>query len=204
MSELLLPCAAELPHRHFLLHKPYGYLSQFTSEFAKEVKKKHFLGELGDFPPGTMAIGRLDEDSEGLLLLTTDGRVSEQVRSRHIEKEYYAQVDGQLTPEALEQLRNGVDISLHGQPYRTLPGQARLLAASPDLPPRARRIRDDRHGPTSWVSIVLTEGKYRQVRKMTAAVGFPTLRLVRVRVGETLLGDLAPGASREVAGFFKN
>lgn len=190
-------------HRHFVLHKPYGYLSQFTSEFAKEVKKKRFLGELGDFPAGTMAIGRLDEDSEGLLLLTTDGRVSEQVRSRGVEKEYYAQVDGQLTPEALASLQSGVDISIHGTPYRTLPGRARLLETAPALPPRARRIRDDRHGPTSWVAITVTEGKYRQVRKMTAAVGFPTLRLVRVRVGEVWLGDLPAGASREVAGFFK-
>ena len=197
---------ASLPapaHRHFVLHKPYGYLSQFTSEFAKEVKKKHFLGELGDFPAGTMAIGRLDEDSEGLLLLTTDGRVSEQVRSRHVEKEYYAQVDGQLTPEALASLQSGVAISIHGTSYHTLPCQARLLDAAPALPPRGRRIRDDRHGPTSWVAIIVTEGKYRQVRKMTAAVGFPTLRLVRVRVGEVLLGNLPAGASREVSGFLE-
>lgn len=188
-------------HRHFALHKPWGYLSQFTSEAAKEVKK-HFLGELGDFPAGIMAIGRLDEDSEGLLLLTTDGRVSEQVRGRHVEKEYYAQVDGQLTPEALAQLRGGVEISLRGTRYRTLPCQARLLAEAPALPPRGRRIRDDRHGPTSWVALVVTEGKFRQVRKMTAAVGFPTLRLVRVRVGEVRLEDLPAGASREVTGFF--
>ncbi len=197
------PDAPPAPHRHFALHKPYGYLSQFTSEFAKEVKKKHFLGELGEFPPGTMAIGRLDEDSEGLLLLTTDGRVSEQVRSRHVEKEYYAQVDGQLTPEALMQLQEGVAISIHGTPYRTLPCQARLLPAAPQLPPRGRRIRADRHGPTSWVAIVVTEGKYRQVRKMTAAVGFPTLRLVRVRVGAVLLADLPAGANREVTSFFE-
>ena len=186
-------------HRHFLLHKPYGYLSQFRSDFSKE-KKKHFLGELHDFPPGLMAIGRLDEDSEGLLLLTTDGRLSEQVRSHHVEKEYYAQVDGCLTPAALAALQQGVAISLHGQPYQTTPCQARLLATSPALPPRARRIRDDRHGPTSWVALTLTEGKYRQVRKMTAAVGFPTLRLVRVRIGAIELGELPPGAVREVAG----
>lgn len=168
------------------------------------MKKKRFLGELGDFPAGTMAIGRLDEDSEGLLLLTTDGRVSEQVRSRHVEKEYYAQVDGLLTPEALARLQAGVEISIHGTPYRTLPSQARLLVTAPDLPPRGRRIRDERHGPTSWVAITVREGKFRQVRKMTAAVGFPTLRLVRVRVGDIRLGDLPAGASREVAGFFKN
>lgn len=201
-----MPLAADSPasaHRHFVLHKPWGYLSQFTSEFAKEVKKKRFLGELGDFPAGTMAIGRLDEDSEGLLLLTTDGRVSEQVRGRHVEKEYYAQVDGLLTPAALARLRSGVDISIHGVAYRTLPCQARLLAGAPALPPRGRRIRDERHGPTSWVALTVTEGKYRQVRKMTATVGFPTLRLVRVRVGEVLLEGLPAGASREVTSFFK-
>ena len=201
------PAPAPLPtpplHRHFALHKPWGYLSQFTSTFAKELKKKRFLGELGDFPAGTMAIGRLDEDSEGLLLLTTDGRVSEQVRGRHVEKEYYAQVDGLLTPEALVQLQNGVDISIHGGAYRTLPCQARLLPEAPALPPRGRRIRDERHGPTSWVAITVTEGKYRQVRKMTAAVGFPTLRLVRVRVGEVLLEDLPAGVSREITSFFE-
>ena len=186
-----------------MLHKPWGYLSQFTSEDAKELRKKRFLGELGDFPAGTMAIGRLDEDSEGLLLLTTDGRVSEQVRGRHVEKEYYAQVDGLLTPEALDHLRNGVEISLRGTLYRTLPCRAQLLAEAPALPPRGRAIRADRHGPTSWVVIIVTEGKFRQVRKMTAAVGFPTLRLVRVRVGAVRLEDLPAGASREVASFFE-
>ncbi|MVN76083.1 pseudouridine synthase [Hymenobacter sp. HMF4947] len=195
LDDLVLP---PTPHRHFLLHKPYGYLSQFRSEAAVEVRKKKFLGELHDFPAGLMAIGRLDEDSEGLLLLTTDGRLSEQVRSRHVEKEYYAQVDGQLTPEALAALQQGVAISIHGVAYRTLPCQVRLLAEAPALPPRGRRIRDDRHGPTSWVSLTLTEGKYRQVRKMTAAVGFPTLRLVRVRIGGIELGELLPGTAREV------
>ena len=203
MVSTVFPAPTPPPPRHFVLHKPWGYLSQFTSEDAKEVKKKRFLGELGDFPAGTMAIGRLDEDSEGLLLLTTDGRVSEQVRGRHVEKEYYAQVDGRLTPKALDHLRNGVEISLRGTPYRTLPCRARLLAAAPALPPRGRAIRADRHGPTSWVAIVVTEGKFRQVRKMTAAVGFPTLRLVRVRVGAVWLEDLPAGASREVASFFE-
>ena len=191
--------ASPTPHRHFLLHKPYGYLSQFVSAFAKEARKKRFLGELHDFPPGTMAIGRLDEDSEGLLLLTTDGRLSEAIRSRHVEKEYYAQVDGVLTDDALAQLRQGVAITIHGQPYRTSLCQARRLEAVPDLPARGRRIRDDRHGPTSWVALTLTEGKFRQVRKMTAAAGFPTLRLVRVRIGGLWLAGLAPGAVQEVA-----
>jgi 23S rRNA pseudouridine2457 synthase len=186
------------PHRHFLLHKPAGYLSQFVSAFPREARIKRFLGELYNFPPGIMAVGRLDEDSEGLLLLTTDGRLSEAVRSRHMEKEYYAQVDGLVTADALLQLQQGIDISIHGKVYRTGPCLAHELATIPTLAPRARPVRDDRHGPTSWLSITLTEGKFRQVRKMTAAVGLPTLRLVRVRIGPWHLGDLLPGQVYEL------
>lgn len=186
-------------HQHFALYKPYGYLSQFVSEDAREARKKRFLGELHAFPAGTMAIGRLDEESEGLLLLTTDGLASEQVRSKQVEKEYHVQVDGQITDEALHQLQQGVEIGIRSEKYQTLPCAASRLDPAPVFPPRARKIRDDRHGPTSWVSITLTEGKFRQIRKMTAAVGFPTLRLVRVRIGAVVLGSLAPGEVREVA-----
>ncbi|WP_210515236.1 pseudouridine synthase [Hymenobacter terricola] len=185
-----------MPHQHFLIHKPYGYLSQF----AGEAKKKK-LGDFHDFPAGIMAIGRLDEDSEGLLLLTTDGRMSELVRSKKVEKEYYAQVDGLIDDAAIAQLQTGVEIGIHNVRYLTAPCTARRLDPAPALAPRTRKIRDDRHGPTSWVSITLTEGKYRQIRKMTAAAGFPTLRLVRVRVGSIWLGGLAPGAVVEVADF---
>lgn len=189
-----------MSHRHFLIHKPYGCLSQFTSQFSGEAKKT-MLGQFHDFPTGTMSIGRLDEDSEGLLLLTTDGKVSELVRSRKVEKEYYAQVDGLVSDEALTQLREGVEIGIHSVRYRTSPCIARHLDPAPDFAPRSRKIRDDRHGPTSWVSITLTEGKYRQVRKMTAAVGLPTLRLVRVRVASIWLSDLVAGGVREVVNF---
>ncbi|NML67537.1 pseudouridine synthase [Hymenobacter sp. RP-2-7] len=185
-------------HRHFLLYKPYGYLSQFWSDDAREARKKRFLGELHDFPPGTMAVGRLDEASEGLLVLTTDGRLSERLRRADVEKEYYIQVDGLATEAALAQLRQGIDISLHGQAFRTAPCQARRLAEAPSLPPRARPVRDERHGPSSWLSVTIAEGKFRQVRKMSAAVGLPTLRLVRVRVGPLLLGALQPGEVREL------
>jgi len=185
-----------MPHRHFILHKPYGFLSQFVGE-----RKKRFLGELHDFPEGTMAIGRLDEESEGLLLLTTDGQLSEYVRGQHVEKEYYAQVDGLITDEALARLRQGVEIGIHDVKYTTSPCRAHRLPAPPGFPPRTRKIRDDRHGPTCWVSITLTEGKFRQVRKMTAAVGFPTLRLFRVRIGAIELGQLPAGAVLEVAEF---
>ena len=176
------------PHRHFIIHKPYGYLSQFVGE-----AKKKKLGEFHDFPNGIMAIGRLDEDSEGLLLLTTDGKVSEHIRSKKIEKEYYAQVDGLIDAEAIGRLQAGVEIGIHNVRYQTSPCTAFRLDPAPDFAPRTRKIRDDRHGPTSWVSITLTEGKYRQIRKMTAAVGFPTLRLVRVRVGSIQLGTMQPG-----------
>ncbi|MDB5234708.1 MAG: pseudouridine synthase [Hymenobacter sp.] len=185
-----------MPHRHFLIHKPYGYLSQFLGE-----AKKKKLGEFFDFPEGIMAIGRLDEESEGLLLLTTDGRMSELVRSRKVEKEYYAQVDGLIDDAAIAQLQAGVEIGIHNVRYRTSPCTAFRLDPAPDFAPRSRKIRDDRHGPTSWVSITLTEGKYRQVRKMTAGVGFPTLRLMRVRVADIQLGSLPSGGVVEVPDF---
>ena len=187
-----------MKHHHFLLHKPHGYLSQFIYE-----KKRHkkLLGELYDFPVGTMAIGRLDEDSEGLLLLTTDGMMSEIVRSQTIEKEYYAQVDGIITPEAVTQLESGVEIGFKGIRYTTKPCQSKIITQLPESIGEGRRIRDERHGPTSWVSITLTEGKFRQVRKMTAAVGFPTLRLVRIRVGSLTLQNLKAGEVLPVSQF---
>jgi len=177
-------------HRHFIIFKPYGYLSQFVNNQTRRTNKK-MLGELFNFPEKTMAIGRLDEPSEGLLLLTTDGKVSEYIRSSKIEKEYYAQVDGEITLEAIEKLKNGVEISIETGLYLTKNCTV-LKLETPQLPARAKKIRDERHGPTSWVSITLTEGKFRQVRKMTAAVGFPTLRLVRVRIGNISINNLQP------------
>lgn len=186
-----------MTHRHFIVHKPYGYLSQFVYQLKR---KKKLLGELYDFPQGTMAIGRLDEDSEGLILLTTDGMMSEIIRSKKVEKEYYAQVDGRIDAEAVEKLRHGVEIGFKGIKYITKPCKAVILDA-PDFEPRSQKIRDERHGPTSWVSITLTEGKFRQVRKMTSAVGFPTLRLIRVRIGNIQLNDLKSGEVVEVGAF---
>lgn len=184
-------------HHHYILNKPFGVISQFKTD----VRKKTLLGDLYPFEEGTMAVGRLDEDSEGLLLLTTDGKLSDSIRSKSIEKEYWAQVDGIMTDEALIRLQQGVRIAIKGEKYDTLPCKASILTHIPTLWERARKIRDDRHGPTSWVSIILTEGKLRQVRKMTAAVGFPTLRLVRVRIGNLFLPDLKPGEVMEVKSF---
>lgn len=183
---------------HFILHKPYGYLSQFIYELKR---KKKLLGELYDFPKGTMAIGRLDEDSEGLLLLTTDGKMSEIIRSKKVDKEYYVQVDGIITQEAIDLMKAGVEIGFNGTKYITKKCNAALIPEVPNFGLRGKKIRDERHGPTSWASITVNEGKFRQVRKMTAAVGFPTLRLVRVRIGNVRLGDLQSGEVIQVTDF---
>jgi 23S rRNA pseudouridine2457 synthase len=182
--------------RHFIIYKPQGYLSQFVNNQNKR-KNKKLLGTLHDFPEGIMAIGRLDENSEGLLFLTTDGKVSEQVRSKKIEKEYFVQLDGEITPEAIEQLKQGVEISVNKKKYLTLPSEARRLDPAPTFTPPIRE-RGESHGPTSWISITIREGKFRQVRKMSAAVGFPTVRLVRVRIGNIHLDSLQPAEVVEV------
>lgn len=189
-----------MPEQNFKIYKPYGYLSQFTNN-QNTRKNKKLLGELFDFPPGIMAIGRLDETSEGLLFLTTNGITSEQVRSKKVEKEYYVQVDGIITNQAVVELEKGIEINVNGKKYQTLPCRAQLLNDPPSLPERKKKIRDPRHGPTSWIRITIVEGKFRQVRKMTAATGFPTLRLVRVRIGDEKLEDLQPGEVKNVNKF---
>ncbi|QSE97243.1 pseudouridine synthase [Fulvivirga lutea] len=180
-------------HRHFILNKPFGYLSQFVNNQNRR-KNKKLLGELYDFPEGVMAIGRLDEKSEGLLLLTTDGNESERVRSKEVEKEYYAEVDGEITDEAITKLSQGVEIGFEGKRYVSLPCRVVKLQNSPNL----EEIPVQKHRTTSWISITITEGKFRQVRKMTAAVGFPTVRLLRVRIGTIHLNGLKPGEVKEV------
>ena len=187
-------------HRHFKLYKPYGFLSQFITN-QRTRRNKNLLGDLHDFPSNTMSIGRLDEDSEGLLLLTTDGKVSAEITGRGVEKEYYVQVDGIVTREAVEELCNGVEIGINGKKYMTNPCLVKILEIPPVFPARSKPIRDSRHGPTSWISIILNEGKFRQVKKMTAAVGFPTLRLVRVRIGNEHLGKMETGEVVEVDQF---
>ena len=158
-------------------------LSQFMTN-DRHQKNKRFLGELYDFPEDAMAVGRLDEQSEGLLLITTDGQLSHHInKSGKVDKEYAALVDGLITEQAITQLQNGVTISINGSAYDTKPCQVQKQHQTPDLPDSNQKIRDERHGPTSWVNLTLSEGKFRQVRKMTGVVGFPTLRLARVRIG---------------------
>ena len=183
-------------HHYYLLHKPHGYLSQFISN--GHIKQRHkYLGELHDFAPGTMSVGRLDLQSEGLLLLTTDGKFSHDICKNGYEKEYYVQVDGEITEQAITDLILGVEISINGELYQTLPAQVQQID-DPQFAPRTKKVRDDRHGPSTWVSVIITEGKFRQVRKMCAVVGFPVLRLVRVRVHNYLLSDLELGEVREI------
>lgn len=159
-------------------------LSQFVNNQNRR-RNKRLLGELGDFPEGIMAVGRLDQDSEGLLFLTTDGKFSHKITSTGIEKEYWVQVDGVATLSHVSELSKGVEISIYGKPYPTKPCKVRLMHPPEGLPKRAKSIRnEDEHGQTSWLSVTLTEGRFRQVRKMTAKVGLPTLRLIRYRIGE--------------------
>lgn len=179
------------------MNKPFGYLSQFKYPGKR---KKKLLGDLYEFPKGTMAVGRLDEDSEGLLLLTTNGKLSHFICSSGIEKEYYVEVDGDIDDNALEELRNGVVIGNQGEKFKTKPCVVSMLPPILDLPMELRKVRDLKHGSTSWISVTITEGKYRQVRKMTAAVGYPTLRLIRIRIGNTMLEN-QPGTVIEADQF---
>jgi 23S rRNA pseudouridine2457 synthase len=174
------------------LNKPYGVLCQFTDDRGRAT--------LADFvrQKDVYAAGRLDHDSEGLLLLTDDGRLAHRLTDpRHKQaKTYLAQVEGTLDEAALQALRRGV--LLNDGP--TLPAEA-VFADEPDwLWPRDPPVRFRKAIPTSWLSLTLREGRNRQVRRMTAAVGFPTLRLIRVRIGEYALDGLAPGETRVLAG----
>jgi 23S rRNA pseudouridine2457 synthase len=183
-----------ISHKHFAICKPYGFISQFITNEQKKKKSHKFLGELADFPIGTMAIGRLDRDSEGLLLLTTDGKKSYFILSSKVEKEYHVQVDGIITLEAINLLKKGIVITVDGENYTTKPCKvASIQKDLTSLPVRSKKIRDERHGPTSWISITLREGKFRQVRKMTAAANFPTLRLIRARIGNIYLNNMQAG-----------
>ena len=173
--------------------KPFDVLSQFTQEHPSH----RTLAEFG-FPPDVYPVGRLDRDSEGLLLLSDEARWNDRLLNpRHAHPRcYHAQVDGEITDHALEQLRAGVAL----KEFRSLPCRAKRLGADPAYPPRVPPIRVRKNIPTSWIELELTEGKNRQVRRMTAAVGFPTLRLLRVRIGGLCLEelDIAPGDWREL------
>lgn len=176
---------------YIILYKPFGALSQFTDESGRTT-----LSEFGPFPRDVYAVGRLDADSEGLLLLTNDNEVKHrmlELRFKH-PRAYLAQVEHIPATEALQKLRAGVLID--GR--RTQPAEVGVLETEPDLPPRPIPIRYRKTVPTAWLKITLREGRNRQVRKMTAAVGHPTLRLIRIALGNLTLDGLSPGESRSL------
>ena len=174
--------------RYILFNKPYGVLSQFTDEGTGHPTLKRFIDV-----PNVYAAGRLDRDSEGLLLLTDDGPLIKRLTDpkHHLEKTYWVMVEGDPSPDQLTRLERGIQL----KEYRTLPAKVRLIP-DPGLPPRTRPVTP--HGPTAWLEVKLREGKKRQVRHMTAAVGLFTLRLLRVAIGEIGPGELAPGAWRDL------
>lgn len=177
-------------NKYFKIFKPYGYLSQFT-----DTEGRRTLTDLYNFPNNVYPVGRLDMDSEGLLILTDDKSLTDHLLNpkNHHEKEYYVQVEGIPTEIALSNLSNGVII----EGKKTLPAKVKLIK-DPNFPPRVPPIRERKSIPVTWLSITITEGRNRQVRKMTASVGYPTLRLVRVRIKNLLLGDLNVGKVREL------
>ena len=171
------------------------------SQFTREVAEQATLADLDfEFPSDVYAVGRLDYDSEGLLLLTNDKTLNERLlnpKNAHT-REYYVQVEGSATDEAVEMLCNGVEISINGKKHKTLPAIVKKIE-TPQLPDRVPPIRFRATIPTSWLSITLQEGKNRQVRRMTAAVGFPTLRLVRVRIQNYTISSMNAGDICEIS-----
>lgn len=167
-------------HKYYLFHKPYGVLSQFTKEVASHITLADFVKVESDVYP----VGRLDKDSEGLLLLTNDNKLKTTLlspKSKKI-KTYMAQLDGDITKEAIAQLAKGVKIKVNGKKYQTLPAEARKVKKF-KIPARVPPVRYRAEIPTSWVEIKIHEGKNRQIRKMCAQVGFPVLRLIRTAIG---------------------
>ncbi len=180
--------------RYFLLDKPYGVLSQFSRELATH----RTLADVYDFPPHVYPVGRLDRDSEGLLLLTDDTRLNYRLLqpAHGHRRTYHVQVEGAVGEEATAALAAGVTIRLKGREHRSRPVVVERIA--PAYSPRMPPIRQRKHIPDTWLSLTLTEGKNRQVRRMCAAVGHPVLRLVRYAIGEVTLADLAGQHVREV------
>lgn len=181
--------------RYFLFNKPYGCLSQFTGEEGDDV-----LGNYYNYPKDVYSVGRLDKDSEGLLLLTNDNRLKTKLLDPLNEKPktYLVQVEGAITEDAIQQLKVGnLELKHKGKSYKTQPCYCTKID-TPSIWERSEPIRFRQNIPTSWIEITITEGKNRQVRKMTAAVGFPTLRLIRITFDQFQLEDLKPGEVKEV------
>jgi len=180
--------------QYILFHKPYRVLSQFSEEGDKLTLAAYFEGIAKNIYP----VGRLDYDSEGLLLLTDDKALTHRLLEPSFghERTYWVQVEGEVTDGALQELRTGVELNIDGKKYRTKKARCRRLELPAWVAERDPPIRFRKNIPTSWIELVLTEGKNRQVRKMTAAVGLPTLRLIRYAIGKVTLEGLPPGQHR--------
>lgn len=181
---------------YFLIYKPYLVLSQFSS-----VEDKKTLADFFEVPRDVYPVGRLDHDSEGLLLLTNDAKLNHRLLDPKFahEREYWVQVDGSIHKDALEELQKGVTINVDGKLYTTNPCIVSLLGEQPLVPDRVPPIRYRKEIPAPWINLILTEGKNRQVRKMTAKVGFPTLRLIRYRIEALTLDAMQPGEMIELS-----
>jgi 23S rRNA pseudouridine2457 synthase len=175
---------------YFVAYKPFQVLSQFSPQESKKTLKDFFRVASDVYP-----VGRLDFDSEGMLLLSNDPSLNKRLLHPTFahDREYFVQVEGLPTNEAIARLSRGVSISVDGKPYKTKPCLARILNPDPVLPERNPPIRFRKNIPTQWISITLTEGRNRQVRKMTAAIGFPTLRLIRYRIEGLSIDRMQPG-----------
>ena len=182
--------------RYFIIHKPFNVLSQFSPVEHKKTLKDFFKVPVDIYP-----VGRLDYDSEGLLILTNDTTLNKKLlHPTHAhEREYWIQVDGIISNESLQQLSKGVIITVDGKKYHTKSCKATLFETAPEVSERNPPVRFRKNIPTSWMKLILTEGKNRQVRKMTAAVGFPTLRLIRYRIEQLTLDELGPGEIAELS-----
>lgn len=184
------PHEAQPPRRYLLFYKPYDVLSEFDDPEGRNTLRRFVP------VPGLSVAGRLDQDSEGLLLLTDDGELAHRLThpDYHLPKTYLVQVEGIPSENALDALRRGVLV----KGLTTAAAEVDILGSAPDLPPRSTPIRENPTVPTAWLRMVIREGKKRQIRHMTAAAGYPTLRLVRVAIGPLTLRGLAPGEWRDI------
>lgn len=202
MKENVVPMN-EQKFKYYAIFKPFGYLSQFVCEH----NNKKLLGDLYQLEEDVMPIGRLDEHSEGLLLLSNNGKLHQHLLAHNVEKEYWVLVEGDVSDETIKQLEEGVGISHQSSIYNTKPAKVRRLEGV-EFPERYPRVRYHKYKPHTWLSICIKEGRYRQVRKMTAVVGHPTLRLVRVRIGnyqintQTPIGSINPINPEEIDTLF--
>lgn len=176
-------------YSYYAFYKPFGYLSQFTDEGTKQ-GLKHLITDIKD---DVYPVGRLDADSEGLLILSNDTRVNKQLLDSSHTRTYYAQIEGQADKKFIKFLENSPTLNYKGKEHNCLPAKAKILEKEPTLPPRNPPIRFRKNVPTTWVALSLNEGKNRQVRKMTAAGGFPTLRLVRYAIEKITIDNMKPG-----------